>query len=197
MEGGGRREGRREGEGEGEGEEEGGERGKEGGRGGTRRRGRGGGRLFEREREQCTTLTLNCLPQIVSIPLSLNNVLINLSRGYVVVAVKSDVEETLVVPEVKVHFTTIIQYKHLTCMRRTWLLHANTNTRTTNKQDFLDNREHNVQEKMFACMEVYTMMRNNKHTKRCWCPTMLIWGEGSCINVQVRIDLDSGDLQPH
>ena len=58
-------------------------------------------------------LTLNSLPQVVPISLLLDDVLVDLSRGDVVVAVESDVKESLIVTEIKVHLSPIIQHKHL------------------------------------------------------------------------------------
>ena len=60
------------------------------------------------------TLTLDSLAEVVSKALLLDDVLVDLARGDVVVAVQSDVKETLIVAEVKVHLTTVIQHKHLT-----------------------------------------------------------------------------------
>ena len=84
-------------------------------------RGGGGGRERESRSEkgkergrEVFRLTLYCLPKVVAISFSLNDILINLSCCYVVVTVKSDIKETLVVTKVKVHFSSIVQYKHFT-----------------------------------------------------------------------------------
>ena len=45
-------------------------------------------------------LTLNSLPQVVSVSLSLYDILVNLPRRYVVVSVQRDVQETLVVTQI-------------------------------------------------------------------------------------------------
>ena len=68
------------------------------------REGEGG----EMERGVILKLTLYSLPKIVSISFFLNDILINLSCCYVVVTVKSDVKETLIVTKVKVHFSSIV-----------------------------------------------------------------------------------------
>ena len=61
--------------------------------------------------------TLDSLSQVVSFPLLLDDVLIDLPSGDVVVAVQDGVQEPLVVSKIEVHLPTIIQHKHLTLGR--------------------------------------------------------------------------------
>ena len=60
-------------------------------------------------------LTLHCLSEVVSFSLSLDDRLVDLPCGDVVVTMESHVEKPLVVAEVKVHFTAVIKDKYLTC----------------------------------------------------------------------------------
>lgn len=62
-----------------------------------------------------TYFTLNGLAQVVSPPLLVDDRLIDLARGQVVVSRKPNVEETLVVSQIKVHLASIVQYKNLSC----------------------------------------------------------------------------------
>ena len=67
-------------------------------------------------REREGVLTLYCPSKIASISLLLDHVLVNFPSCYVVVTVKCNVKETLIVTKVKVHLSSIIQYKYLTCV---------------------------------------------------------------------------------
>lgn len=62
-----------------------------------------------------TYFTLNGLAQVVSPPLLVDDRLIDLARGQVVVSRKPNVEEALVVSQIKVHLASIVQHKHLSC----------------------------------------------------------------------------------
>lgn len=58
--------------------------------------------------------TLYSLAQIVSSPLLGDYRLIDLSSGEVVVSGKTDVKETLIIPQVQIHLTAIIENIHFT-----------------------------------------------------------------------------------
>lgn len=57
--------------------------------------------------------------KIISLPLLVNDILVDLASGQVVVFGQSDIEEALVVAEVQVHLPSIIQHKHLPCTEHT------------------------------------------------------------------------------
>lgn len=59
-------------------------------------------------------LTLHGLAQIVSSPLFVNDRLVDLAGGEVVVFGETDVQEALVVPQIQVHLSSIVQHKHFT-----------------------------------------------------------------------------------
>ena len=61
-------------------------------------------------------LTLHRLSKIVSPPLFLDDRLVDLARGDVVVSMQGDIQKPLIVAQVKVNLTTIIQDKDLTCV---------------------------------------------------------------------------------
>lgn len=61
---------------------------------------------------QCT---LHCCPKIFALPFLLDHMHVDLPCGDVVVTVKCHVQKTLVVSEVQIHLTSIIQHKHLSC----------------------------------------------------------------------------------
>lgn len=75
----------------------------------------GSKRLARQGNALCNFLTLHRLSQVVSSPLPLDDTLIDLSSGDVVVSVQCHIQEPLVVAEVKVHLTTIVQDKNLAC----------------------------------------------------------------------------------
>ena len=75
----------------------------------------GSKRLARQGNALCNFLTLHRLSQVVSSPLPLDDTLIDLSSGDVVVSVQRHIQEPLVVAEVKVHLTTIVQDKNLAC----------------------------------------------------------------------------------
>ena len=75
----------------------------------------GSKRLARQGNALCKFLTLHRLSQVVSSPLPLDDTLIDLSSGDVVVSVQCHIQEPLVVAEVKVHLTTIVQDKNLAC----------------------------------------------------------------------------------
>lgn len=60
-------------------------------------------------------ITLDSFPQVISFALLVNDVLIDLSSGQVVVLGEADVKEPLIVTQVKVHFPTVVQHKNLAC----------------------------------------------------------------------------------
>ena len=55
-----------------------------------------------------TFLTLYCFSEIVSLPLPLNDTLVDLAGRDVIIPMQCDVQESLIVSKVKVHLTTII-----------------------------------------------------------------------------------------
>lgn len=57
-------------------------------------------------------LTLYSLAQVVSLPLLVDDRLVDLASGQVVVLGEPDVQEAFVVPQVQVHLATIVQHKH-------------------------------------------------------------------------------------
>lgn len=59
--------------------------------------------------------TLNGLAQVIPPPLLVDDRLVDLARGQVVVSREPDVEEPLVVPQIQVHLASIVQHKHLSC----------------------------------------------------------------------------------
>lgn len=65
------------------------------------------------------SLTLHSLAQVVSPPLLVDHRLVDLSCGEVVVPSETDVQETLVVPQVQIHLPSIIENKYFTCAKRT------------------------------------------------------------------------------
>ena len=71
--------------------------------------------------------TLHSLSKVVSSSLPLDDGLVDLAGGDVVVPVQSDVKKPLVVPQVKIHLTTIVQDKHFTyvCVYETSALYKN------------------------------------------------------------------------
>lgn len=54
-------------------------------------------------------------PQIISFAFLVNDVLIDLASGQIIVLGEADIKETFIVTQVKVNFPTIIQHKNLTC----------------------------------------------------------------------------------
>lgn len=60
-------------------------------------------------------ITLDSFAKIVSLPLLVDDILVDLPSGQIVVFGESDVEEALIVTQVQVHFPSIIQHKHLPC----------------------------------------------------------------------------------
>ena len=58
--------------------------------------------------------TLNSLAQVVSLTLLVDDLLVDFACGDVVVAVKGHIQETLVVAQVKINLTTIVQDKNFT-----------------------------------------------------------------------------------
>lgn len=62
---------------------------------------------------------MHSLAQVVSSPLLVDYRLVNLSSGEVVVFGETDVQETLIVPQVQIHFPAIIENKYLTCRTQT------------------------------------------------------------------------------
>lgn len=61
---------------------------------------------------------LNRLAQIVALSLLADHLLIDLASGDVVVAVKSDIEESFVVAEIEIDFAAIVQNKYLAMLER-------------------------------------------------------------------------------
>ena len=61
-----------------------------------------------------TTLTLDCLAEVVPASLLVDDVLVDLARCDVVVTVQRDIEEALIVPKVKVDLAAIVQHKYFT-----------------------------------------------------------------------------------
>lgn len=60
-------------------------------------------------------------PQVIAFAFLVNDVLVDLSRGQIIILGEADVKEALVVPQVKVDFPTVIQHKNLTCdEQQTW-----------------------------------------------------------------------------
>lgn len=59
--------------------------------------------------------TLNGLAQVISSPLFVDDWLIDLASGQVVVSGQPDVEETFVVSQIQVHLTSIIQHEYFPC----------------------------------------------------------------------------------
>lgn len=54
------------------------------------------------------SLTLHSLAQVVSLPLLVDDRLVDLPSGEVVVSGKTDVQETLIIPQVQIYLPTII-----------------------------------------------------------------------------------------
>lgn len=65
--------------------------------------------------EQMDKLTLDRLPQIVSVPLLVDDRLVDLPSGEVVFSGETDVQEPLVVPQVEIYLPTIVKNKHFPC----------------------------------------------------------------------------------
>lgn len=63
-------------------------------------------------------ITLDGFPQVIPFALLVNDVLVYLPGGQIVILGEADVKETLIVTQVKVNFSTIIQYKNLTCSKQ-------------------------------------------------------------------------------
>lgn len=61
---------------------------------------------------------LHSLSKILTSSLSLNHVLVDLTGGNVVVPSKGDVDVPLVVTEIQISFTTIVENKNLTVLQR-------------------------------------------------------------------------------
>lgn len=58
---------------------------------------------------------MDSFAQVVTMPLLVNNMLINFARRYVIVPVESDVEEALVISQVEVDLASVIQNIYLSC----------------------------------------------------------------------------------
>lgn len=58
------------------------------------------------------------LPQVVPFALLVDDILVDLASGQVVVLGEADVEEAFIVTQVQVYFPTIIQHKNLTCRKQ-------------------------------------------------------------------------------
>lgn len=67
------------------------------------------------------SFTLYSLAQVVSPPLLVDDRLVDLSSGEVVVPGKTDVQETLIVPQVQIHLPAVIENKNFTCTTQTLL----------------------------------------------------------------------------
>lgn len=65
-----------------------------------------------------SSITLDGFSQVITFAFLINNVLVYLSSGQIVILGEADVKETLIVTQVKVNFSTIIQYKNLTCSKQ-------------------------------------------------------------------------------
>lgn len=55
--------------------------------------------------------TLHCFPEVITSPLLVNDLLVDLSRCDVVVPVQRDIQESLVVAQVQVHLPAIIEHE--------------------------------------------------------------------------------------
>lgn len=115
--------------------------------------------------------TLHSLSQVVAPPLFVDDWLVDLAGGQVVVSGQPDVEEALVVPQVQVHLAPVIQHKHLPWTEPAW---HRCNTRLTR-----------------GCMIMSVLKENECSLWR----TVLIGGKRAGIYVDVRVDLDGGYVQ--
>lgn len=61
---------------------------------------------------------MDSFPQVIAFAFLINDILVYLSSSQIIVLGKADVEETLIVTQVKVYFPTIIQDKNLTCGKK-------------------------------------------------------------------------------
>lgn len=61
---------------------------------------------------------MDSFAKIVSLPLLVDDVLVDLPSSQVVVFGESDIKEALVVPKVQIHLPSVIQHKHLACGTR-------------------------------------------------------------------------------
>mmetsp|Transcript_49930 Transcript_49930/g.99399 ORF Transcript_49930/g.99399 Transcript_49930/m.99399 type:complete len:615 (-) Transcript_49930:262-2106(-) len=61
---------------------------------------------------------LHGLAQVIAAPLLLQALLVDLARGDVVVACEGELVETLVVPQIEVHFPAVVESKHLAVLKR-------------------------------------------------------------------------------
>lgn len=58
--------------------------------------------------------TLHSLAKVVSPPLFVDDRLVDLAGGQVVVSGQPDVEETLIIPQIQVHLAAVVQHEHFT-----------------------------------------------------------------------------------
>ncbi len=83
--------------------------------------------LVEKKKKNCTwlafsqgdphhqSITLNSLSQVITPSFLVYDILVNFPRCYVVISVKLDVQESFVVAQIQVNFSSVIQNKHLAC----------------------------------------------------------------------------------
>ena len=75
--------------------------------------------------------TLHRLSQIITTSLAVNDILVNLACSYIVVTVQRYVKEALVVAEVKVNLTAIVQHKNLAYKDSDYIIKARSSCRPT------------------------------------------------------------------
>jgi len=59
-------------------------------------------------------LTLNGFAQVFASALLLNDQLVNLARGYVIIPMQSDIQKSFIVSQIEIHLSAIIQNVNLT-----------------------------------------------------------------------------------
>lgn len=69
--------------------------------------------MCTRLKTRIAQLTLNRFPQVISSPLFVDYMLINLPCGDIIVLVKADIQESLVIPQIQIHLSPVIQHKDL------------------------------------------------------------------------------------
>lgn len=58
--------------------------------------------------------TLNGFAQVIAISLLFDDGFVNFARGDVIVSVKGDIQKSLVIAKIQVHFPSIVQYVNFT-----------------------------------------------------------------------------------
>ena len=116
--------------------------------------------LGKKGKEKKRIITLDCFTQVVPTSLLINHTLVYFASCDVVIAVKGNIKKSLIITQVQVYFSTVIQNKHFTyniwlrMMVIITLLHVPTHGHKTEKHD------HNL----VPNIAHYVILSNFQHT---------------------------------